>query len=206
MSTGDDLKLVSTDGFRLSLLTLKKEESLPSMIVPSQFLSEVSKLIDEDEVSFSYSQEEKILAFHIGSHDLHTRLIDGEFPPFEKVIPTDKKTTVTVDREEFLRNVKLVSIFAREFSSVIILKVEKEGVVLLPKTGSDSANVVKQDAVVEGEVQRIAFNYKFLVDFLSNSSAKKIVIELLRGDAPALFKSEGQDNFIHIIMPIRIQE
>lgn len=206
VSTGDDLKLVSTDGFRLSLLTLKKEESLPSMIVPAPFLSEVAKLIDEDEVSFSYSQEEKILAFHIGSHNLYTRLIDGEFPPFEKVIPTDKKTIVIIDREEFLRNVKLVSIFAREFSSVIILKVEKEGVVLLPKTGGDSANVVKQDAVVEGEAQRIAFNYKFLVDFLSNSSAKKIVIELLRGDAPALFKSEGQDNFIHIIMPIRIQE
>lgn len=206
VSTGDDLRLVSTDGFRLSLLTLKKEENLPSMIVPASFLSEVVKLIDEDEVSFSYSQEEKILAFHIGHHDLYTRLIDGEFPPFEKVIPTDKKTTVTVDREEFLRNVKLVSIFAREFSSVIVLKVDKEGITLMPKTGDGNANVVKGDAEVVGDDQKIAFNFKFLADFLSNASSKKIVIELLRGDAPAVFKSEGHDNFIHIIMPIRIQD
>lgn len=206
VSTGDDLKMVSTDGFRLSLLTLKKEDALPSMIVPAPFLLEVSRLIDEDEVSFSYSPEEKILAFHIGQHDLYTRLIDGEFPPFEKVIPADKKTTISVDREDLLRNVKLVSIFAREFSSVVVLRAEKDGIVLMPKTGDGNANVVKQDAEVEGEDQKIAFNYKFLLDFLSNSPSKKIVVELLRGDAPAVFKSEGQDNFIHIIMPVRIQD
>lgn len=206
VSTGEDLKMVSTDGFRLSLLTLKKEEALPSMIVPAAFLSEVAKLIDEDEIAFNYSEAEKILVFHVGHHDLYTRLIDGEYPPFERVIPTDRKTTITVDREEFLRNVKLVSIFARDFSSVIVLKTEKEGFVLMPKTGDGNANVVHQDAIVEGEEQKIAFNFKFLIDFLNNSSSKKVVIELLRGDAPAVFKSEGHENFIHIIMPVRIQE
>ncbi len=206
VSSGSDLRLVSTDGFRLSLLTLKKEDGLPSMIVPSSFLSEAVKLMDEDEVSFSYSPTEKVLAFYVGPHELYTRLIDGEYPPFEKVIPTDKKTTVTVDREELLRNVKLISIFAREFSSVVVLKAEKGGVVLMPKTGEGNTNIVRQDADVDGDEQKIAFNYKFLVDFLNNGDSKKIIIELLRGDAPAVFKSEGHNNFIHIIMPVRIQD
>jgi DNA polymerase-3 subunit beta len=201
----DGLKLVSTDGFRLSLLTLKKEETFPPMIVPAQFLSEVVRLIDSEEIHFSYSEGEKTLVFYIGEHDLYTRLIEGDYPPYEKVIPTDKKTTVVIDREELLRNVKLVSIFARDFSNVVVLNIEKGIVSITPKAGESDKNVVTADAVVEGEPQKIAFNYKFLIDFLSNATSKKIIIELLRSDAPAVFKSESADNFIHIIMPVRIQ-
>ena len=200
-----DLKLVSTDGFRLSLLTLKKEEALPSMVVPAQFLTEVVRLISEDEISFSYSPEEKTLVFYVGEHELYTRLIEGEYPPYEKVIPTDKKTTAIVDREEFLRDVKLVSIFARDYSNVVVLNIEKGGISIRPKTGEADKNVVASEAEVIGEPQKIAFNYKFLIDFLTNTTSKKITIELLRSDAPAVFRPEGTDNFIHIIMPVRIQ-
>lgn len=201
----DALRLVSTDGFRLSLLTLKKEEAFPSMIVPAQFLIEVARLIEGEEVNFSYSPEEKTLVFYVGGHDLYTRLIEGDYPPYEKVIPSDKKTTAVVDREEFLRNVKLVSIFARDFSNVVVLNIKKGELTVAPKTGESEKNIVSAEAEVDGEPQKIAFNYKFLLDFLTNSSSKKVVLELLRSDAPAVFKSEGADNFIHIIMPVRIQ-
>lgn len=200
-----DLKLVSTDGFRLSLLTLKKEEIIPSMIVPSQFLLEAVRLISEDEISFSYSPEEKALVFYIGDNELYTRLIEGDYPPYEKVVPADKKTTAVLDREEFLRNVKLVSIFARDYSNVVVLNIDRGAVSIKPKTGDSEKNVVTAEADVDGEPQKIAFNYKFLIDFLTNTSSKKVAIELLRSDAPAVFKSEGVDNFIHIIMPVRIQ-
>ena len=63
-----------------------------------------------------------------------------------------------------------------------------------------------QDAKIEGESQKIAFNYKYLIDFLNQASKKKIVIELLRSDAPVVFRIEGVSNFFHIIMPVRIQE
>ncbi|KKP67631.1 MAG: polymerase III subunit beta protein [Candidatus Roizmanbacteria bacterium GW2011_GWA2_35_19] len=202
----DALKLVSTDGFRLSLLNLKKEIEIPSMIVPANFLMEAMRLFDEDEVTMSHSPEEKALVFSSDEHDLYTRLIEGDYPPFERVIPSSKKTTVELDREEFLRNVKLASIFARDQSSVVVLKAEKDGVYLSPKTGESQGNIMYQEAKVEGEIQRIAFNFKFLLDLLSNSRSKKVIIELLRGDAPALFRLEGVNNFIHIIMPVRIQE
>ncbi|OGK53233.1 DNA polymerase III subunit beta [Candidatus Roizmanbacteria bacterium RIFCSPLOWO2_01_FULL_44_13] len=201
----EGLKMISTDGFRLSLLTLKKEESLPSMIIPAQFLNEVMRLITEDEIGFSYSPEEKTMVFYVGDCELYTRLIEGDYPPYEKVIPTDKKTTAAVDREEFLRNVKLVSIFARDYSNVVVLNIEKGEVSIRPKTGDTEKNVVVSEAAVEGEPQKIAFNYKFLIDFLTNTTSKKIIIELLRSDAPAVFKPDGVDNFIHIIMPVRIQ-
>jgi len=200
-------RLVTTDGFRLSLYDFKESLPISSMIIPSVFLSEINRLIgSEKEVFFSFNDKEKVLTFYIKDDELSTRLIEGEYPPFEKVIPTDKKTTVVVDREDFLRNVRLVSVFARDFSSIIILETADNSLKLSPKTGDKEENITYQEAEIKGEKQKIAFNYKFLIDFLTNLSSKKIIIELVRSDSPAVFKSEKNENFLHIIMPVRIQE
>lgn len=206
VAADDGLKIVSTDGFRLSLLNLKREAVFPAAIVPASFLREAMKIIEEEDVSFSYSPQEKILVFFSRDEELYTRLIEGDFPPFERVIPQDKKTTITLDREELLRNVKLVSIFTRESSNVVVLKTAKDEVVITPKTSPNETNVARQEAKVEGEDQKIAFNYRFLLDFLGSVTSEKITIELLRGDAPAVFKAGNLSGFIHIIMPVRIQE
>ncbi len=203
----ENLQLVATDGFRLSLLTLKKDLPFSSMIIPAGFLINAQRFINkETEIEFSYLKEEKLLAFFIGENDIYVRMIEGEYPPFEKVIPTEKKTTVIIDSEEFLRSVKLVSVFSKEFSNIIIMEVEKDSVKFIPKVGQGEEDVVFQEAKIEGDSQKIAFNYKYLIDFLSHVPKKKIIIELLRSDAPVVFKIEGINNFFHIIMPVRIQE
>ncbi len=200
-------QIVTTDGFRLSLLNLKNEIPLSSIIVPASFLSEANKLIeDEEEVSFSFQEEERLLVFYLKKRELFTRLIEGEYPPYERVIPVEKKTTIVLNKDDFLRNVKLVSVFARDFSNIVILEINKEGLKLSPKTGQKDENTAFQEAEITGDGQKIAFNYKFLVDFLTNIPSKKITIELLRSDSPAVFKGEKNDNFLHIIMPVRIQE
>ncbi|PIP63887.1 DNA polymerase III subunit beta [Candidatus Roizmanbacteria bacterium CG_4_9_14_3_um_filter_33_18] len=207
VTNNEDLQLVATDGFRLSLLTLKKDLPFSSMIIPTGFLINTQRLINnEKEIEFSYLKNEKLLAFFIGENDIYVRMIEGEYPPFEKVIPIEKKTTVTIDADEFLRSVKLVSVFSREFSNIIIMEVEKGSVKFIPKVGQGEEDVVYQEAKIEGETQKIAFNYKYLIDFLNQASKKKVIIELLRSDAPAVFKIEGVNNFFHIIMPVRIQE
>jgi len=203
----ENLQLVSTDGFRLSLLTLKKNLPFSSMIIPSGFLIHTQRFINKEiEIEFSYLKDEKLLVFFIGDNDIYVRMIEGEYPPFQKVIPTEKKTTVTIDADEFLRSVKLVSVFSRDFSNIIIMEVEKDSVKFIPKVGQGEEDVVYQEAKIEGESQKIAFNYKYLIDFLNSASKKKVIIELLRSDAPVVFKIEGINNFFHIIMPVRIQE
>ena len=207
VTNDDELQLVTTDGFRLSLLTLKKDLPFSSMIIPAGFLSNTQRFINkETEIEFSYLNSEKLLAFFIGDNDVYVRMIEGEYPPFEKVIPVEKKTTVIIDSDEFLRSVKLVSVFTKEFSNIIIMEVEKDSVKFIPKVGREEEDVVYQEAKIEGETQKIAFNYKYLIDFLNCASKKKIIIELLRSDAPVVFKIEGVGNFFHIIMPVRIQE
>jgi DNA polymerase-3 subunit beta len=177
------------------------------MIVPSSFLSEaISFMKEEENVELNYSDKEKLINFKIGKHNLYSRLIEGEYPPFEKVIPTDKKTVIELDKEELLRNIRLISIFVRDVSNVIIFQTTTDSLELKPKTEAKGGNSTQQEAVIKGDEQRIAFNYKFLIEFLNNLEGKKVTVELLRSDAPALFKSDKYPNLIHIIMPVRIQE
>lgn len=205
--TQDDLLLVATDGFRLSLVKTKKESSFPSCIIPAAFLSELMKYLKTAKmVSFVYSPKEKMVCFTIDNTKLYSRLIDGEFPAFEKVIPTEKVSTAIVSKDELLRNVKLISVFARDYSNVIIMEFSKEGLRLRPKVEGGDENVTHQDITLEGEDQRVAFNYRYVLDFLQHIDDKNVVVELLRSNAPVVFKPEKNSAVLHIIMPVRLQE
>ncbi|NMB84006.1 DNA polymerase III subunit beta [Candidatus Roizmanbacteria bacterium] len=204
--TNDDLTMVTTDGFRLSLVKTEKQADWPSFIIPAVFFDEVYKIISEEEsVDFTYSSDEKLIYLQVGENDFYSRLIDGEFPPFERVIPEKTVTKVILDKEEFLRGVKQVSVFARELSSVILLNFSKEGLIIKPKS-EEGKNETFVETKMEGDEQKIAFNYKFLTDFLTRVVEKNIMVEILRPDAPVVFKIKGRDNYLHLIMPVRIQE
>ena len=205
--SGEDLIMVATDGFRLSLIRTKKEIEIPSVIIPSNFLLEALRLIGAaEETRFGYLKEEKIVVFSAGETELYSRLIEGDFPPYEKVIPSQKVTTATIDREELLRGVKIASVFARDFSNIITLSFKRAGLEIRPKTDGSQENAAFSEALLEGEEQKIAFNFKFLLDFLNHVDGKKIIVEILRPDAPIVFRTDKYPQFIHIIMPVRIQE
>jgi len=198
---------VATDGFRLSLLETKKEIELPQILVPANFLDEVLRIIkNEKEVSLLFSNKEKMIVFKTEDGEFFSRTIEGEFPPFEKVIPAETKTKIVVESEEFLRNIRIISVFARDSSNIIVLKLNKEGLRLRPKTENNGDNDAYQEGEFEGEEQTIAFNLKFLVDLLNHLDDKKIKIELFRSDAPAVFRTSAIPGYLHIIMPVRIQE
>lgn len=203
----DETRMVSTDGFRLSLLKTKKENKLPTALVPAETLTEAIRLIgEEEEIEIGYLEEEKMVVFYFGEDTLFTRLIEGEFPPFEKVIPTEKKTTVKLDKEEFLKNIKIISVFAKERSNIIVLEFKKDGLILRPKLEGDEKDTAFQEIEMEGDEQKVAFNFKFILDFLNQAEGERIIIEVLRPDAPVVFRTEKNRDFLHIIMPVRIQE
>lgn len=206
ISVDEETQIVATDGFRLSVYSLKTKLPIVSAIIPNSFLSEVLKIALDDKIDFSYQEDEKIITFFIGSAELSTRLIEGEYPPYDRVIPSSFKTRVTLDKDEFLRNIKLVSVFAKDFSNIVLLEFEKDGVKISPKTSTKEENLSYQEAQVEGDFMKIAFNSKFLIDFLSRVNSKKIIIELNQPDSPTVFKIHENNDFLHIIMPVRIQD
>lgn len=207
VSQKEDMVIASTDGFRLSLLRMKNDMNLPSMLIPGPFLKEILYFLKEEkEIGFSYSGAEKMVVFRSGEKEFFSRLIEGDFPPFEKVIPSEVKTKITIEREDFLRNIKLVSVFARDYSNIIICDFQKEGLHIKPKIEGEGENDIFQDIEIEGEGQKIAFNFKFILDFLNNINYKNITIEILRPDAPVVFKTKENKDFLHLIMPVRVQE
>lgn len=206
LAQDDELTLVSTDGFRLSLIKTKNNQKFFSMLVPGDFLSEVLKFLKEEkEVGLTASDKDKTILFRVGDNEFYSRLIDGDFPPYDKVVPVEKKTTVVVDREELLKNVKVIAVFARDFSNIVLCDFKKDGIYLTPKIEGEEKSSAFQEAEFEGEEQKVAFNFKFLIDFLGHSTSKKVAIEILRPDAPVVFRLEGNKEFLHIIMPVRIQ-
>lgn len=203
----DELLIVSTDGFRLSLLKQKSKGVLSSMIIPAEFLRELIRNISkETKVTFIYSKKENIVRFKVQEDIFYTRLIDGEFPPFEKVVPSEKATSIVLKKDDLLRNTKLISIFARDYSNVIVYEFTKEGLILRPKKEANKENTTTQDIQLDGEPNTVAFNFRYVLDFLNHTKASDIIIEVLRSDAPVVFKEKGNEEFMHIIMPVRIQE
>ena len=137
---------------------------------------------------------------------IYSRLIDGEFPNVEKIIPDSFKTRVILDKELFTQAVKTTSIFARGAANIIKMKIEKEGLRLsanTPQVGEESDYV---EAKVEGEESEVAFNFRFLLDLLSNFPEKELVFESSGPLSPGVFKPKSDKiSFLHIIMPVRVQ-
>jgi DNA polymerase III subunit beta len=204
------ISLVATDGYRLSLDSVEvndKKEEL-HVILPAQSLSEVVRIADEQkikEVDFTIIDKKNQVVFSMPNISIFSRLIDGEYPNIEKIIPSDFKTKITISRDDFYQTVKTASLFARGAANIVKIKVEKDGLRLSANTPQVGENQDFVEAKVEGEELEIAFNYRFLLDLLSNFPEEEIVIEMSSSLSPGVFKTPKYPSFLHIIMPVRVQ-
>lgn len=204
---GKELTLVATDGFRLSQnkMSLDKTQKTQKVILPKSTLTEVLRLADEEEISFFLNQAERQVVFGIGGTILSSRMIEGEFPNFEKIIPKDSSTKIVLDKEEFLRAVKLASVFARESANIIKIIAKKEEVRFSAEAAAAGSQEGKVEAKVEGEVVEIAFNYRFLEELLAVIPGETVSISLAGAVVPAVFTDPTNPPFLHLIMPVRLQ-
>lgn len=205
---------VATDGYRLSLKQTKittTSADKKTIIIPGRTLKEVVPLVDRGEgqgssVGLFLGEKENQVEFWVGTDVLVGRLIEGEFPAYEKIIPRGVATSATMDRDEFLRCVRGAAIFARGSANIIKLAVEKEGVIVSANAPQVGETQLFVGAKIEGEENQIAFNSRFVVDFLASVDGKEIVFEMTGPLNPGVFKVKGEAGFFHLIMPVRIQE
>lgn len=202
--------LVSTDGFRLSQVftAIDGIKDSKRFIIPKNALSELPRLPSEDEdIEFSFKKADNQVIFATTNTVLSSRIIEGDFPDFEKIIPRDTKIKVNTDKEEFLRAVKLASVFARDAANVVKIKLNQKGFELLAESSQSGNEKTQIDAKIEGvkESFLIAFNYRFLEDLLSALKGDSVNMEFSEPNAPALFLDPNNKDFLHIIMPVRLQ-
>jgi DNA polymerase-3 subunit beta len=211
------LTIVATDGFRLSqkkieLGSQKTQKDLGAVIVPKLILSELSRLgTEEGEIDFCLLEKEKQVVFGTEEAVLSSRLLEGEYPDFEKIIPKGSTLKVLVDKEEFERAVKLASVFARDAANVVKIKVLKDGIKVSSESGQSGSQETKVDAKVEAssggsaDSFEIAFNYHFLEDFLHSVKGEEVKMEFTTPDKAGVFTDSGDKNYLHLIMPVKVQ-
>lgn len=200
--------MVSTDGFRLSIITQPLKENFPQVTIPAHIIAEVIKLSKEKKnPKVTISPEQKLIKFNIGDTTIYSRLIDGDFPPYERVIPKTLTTTTKLNRQDFIKNIRLVSVFARDQSDVVIFNIKKTGLYLRPKAQQKKTSEIYQELEsFDGEETKIAFNYKYVLEFLNNVSTESVIIQFNQSTTPGVFKSNDSSNNLHIIMPLRTEE
>ncbi|MBI3385162.1 DNA polymerase III subunit beta [Candidatus Gottesmanbacteria bacterium] len=211
----NQLQFVATDGFRLSLKKIKpqggKKEEAPDLLIPARALIEAGKISSEKddeegkEIKLVLLKDGNQAVFSWEDTTLVSRLIDGKFPPFEKIIPGEFTTRVVFDKEEFLKSIKLAAIFARESANIIKIKVSDQKIKVSANTPQVGENENEVEAKVEGGESEIAFNSRYLLEYLSSAPGEQVEMELTGPLAPGVFKTPGDASALHIIMPVRVQ-
>jgi DNA polymerase-3 subunit beta len=204
------LSLVATDGFRLSRKTfsLKTVKGVDSVVIPKGVLGELSRTFSEDgEILFNVQEKEKQVIFGIGDTILTSRLLEGEYPDFEKIIPKSSTIKVLVDKEEFMRAVKLASIFARESANIVKIKILKDSINVSAESSAAGSQETKVDAKIESSEKdfEIAFNYRFVEEFLHSVSGEEVKMEFSGVSSPGVFTDTSNSSYLHLIMPVKVQ-
>ncbi len=202
------LNLVATDGYRLSLSSVGEFDfPVEKIIVPKSILNEIVRFADADEYfEFGYDGSENMVVFKLRDAIFFSRIIDGEYPDFEKIIPQEFKTKVFLDKEDMIRGLKLASVFAKESSNVVRILIDSTSgkARFLAENQLSGSQESIFDANVEGDDLEIGFNYKFLLDFVESVKGERVKMSFNNSSSPAEFRDISNKNYLHIIMPVKI--
>lgn len=222
--TKDAVTMVATDGYRLSFQRVAVSSAaggnLPvKMIVPARAMIEVNKLIAEStgedsevgNVEMIIAEGLNQLNAKIGNVEFTTRLIEGSFPPWQKIIPDKFTSLVNANREELVRLIRIASIFARDSGNIIKLTIgSKDGSgtsVLKVAAGNKQvgSNEAEMEVALSGRGGEIAFNFRYLLEMLSSVDSEDINFQMIESLNPGKLTVPGNQDYFYIVMPVRLQ-
>jgi len=210
----DQVKLTTTDSFRLSEKTLpveKKLEKEVSFILPQKTAKEIINIFNEKEgklkIYFSPNQvlfENQMTETPHPHIQLMSKLIEGEYPNYQEIIPKKYQTQVVLNKQDFFSQIKLASLLSGKINEVKLkISPKKSEVEILsqnPELG-EHHSVLK--GKINGESLEVSFNYKFLLDGLLNIKTPEVSFELSKEEGPAVLKPVDDPNYLYVVMPIK---
>lgn len=202
----DNLEIVATDGRRLSYIkkTLKMDKSIQlELIIPAKTIHELQKLGELEGQSLRIINLKNQVVFRFKDGFIISRLIEGHFPDFEKVIPATKKLTSKIARHDFLAVIRRAYLLTSKEAQGVKLDLLKNKILVSAK--APNLGELKEEIAVEntGENMTIGFNPVFLIDVLKNITDESILFELNDADKPGVIKKESGD-YLCVIMPMQI--
>jgi len=209
-----DMSLVATDGHRLALVSVtrngngkdKKATDEIRAILPKKTLGELGRLLGEGDGDIGYERGENHLFFQVGDRMLISRMIDGQFPAYERVIPKGNDKHIEFERDRLTNAVKRVALLSNERSRAVKIQIDK-GKVDVTSSSPDLGEAKETLPVdYDGASMQICFNAQYVLDFLAAVSTDVVSLELKDEVSQAVMKpigAEGYD-YTYVIMPMRV--
>jgi DNA polymerase III subunit beta len=210
----ENMSLVATDGHRLALVTVTRDGTDTAVksgeeikkILPKKTLLELGKLLTEGEGDILYESGENHLFFEVASRVLVSRMIDGQFPAYERVIPKGNDKLIEFERERLTNAVKRVALLSNERSRAVKFEIDK-GKVEVTSSSSEFGEAREQLLVdYAGAPMTISFNAQYVLDFLNVVETDIVSLSLKDEVSQAVMKPVGADgyDYTYVIMPMRI--
>jgi DNA polymerase-3 subunit beta len=217
----DSMSLVATDGHRLALVNVARESKAPKggegapgagdveenrAILPKKTLGELARLLSEGDGEVNYERGENHLFFNVGDRMLISRMIDGQFPAYERVIPKGNDKHIEFERDRLTNAVKRVALLSNERSRAVKFQIDK-GKVDVTSSSPDLGEAHETLPVeYSGTAMQICFNAQYVLDFLSAVTTDIVALELKDEASQAVMKPVGAEgyDYTYVIMPMRV--
>jgi DNA polymerase III subunit beta len=213
---GETVTLAAADNYRIAVRTLTVARPVGAeltIVVPARSYAELIRILpdNDDPIEITVTPNRSQVLFHVEGTDLVSRLIEGQFPNYEPVVPKQDAWTAraVVDREAFLAGTRRASIFARDSANIVKVEVGGDGsdggagIAITAHAADVGDNADSLEAAVEGSPTTIAFNARYLIDVLANLGSDEAALELSGPLAPGVVRGVGKDDYVHVIMPVR---
>lgn len=199
------LRLVTTDSYRLAMCDLDGLAVLgegQNVLVPSRALKELARIVgDEEEITLSLGEQNA--SFSVGGAVVTTRLIEGDFPNYNRLIPDTHENRLTIDRENLLNALRRVRLLAQE-STPIRMSMSADGLEVAAVAQEVGEAHESLEAQYQGEDLMVAFNPEYLIDGIEVCPGSQVMLETIGELKPALLKSSEDPNFLYLLMPVRV--
>ena len=207
-----EMSLVATDGHRLAIVTVARESQNQKdadevrAILPKKTLGELARLLNEGDGDIAYERGENHLFFDVGGRLLISRMIDGQFPAYERVIPKGNDKHIEFERDRLTNAVKRVALLSNERARAVKIQIDKGKVDVT--SSSPDLGEAKETLPVDynGTAMQICFNAQYVLDFLSAVSTDVVSLELKDEVSQAVMKPVGAEgyDYTYVIMPMRV--
>ena len=201
------LRSVATDGHRLARAEIEApagSEGMPGIIIPRKTVSELQKLVDAPDVKVTTELSDTKIRFTIGSVVLTSKLIDGTFPDYQRVIPTGNDKKLVIDRQSFAQAVDRVSTISSDRGRAVKLSIAP-GQITLTVNNPDSGSATEEVAVdYDSDPIDIGFNAKYLLDVAAQLTGNEALFMLADAGSPTLIHDPADEHALYVLMPMRV--
>ncbi len=209
------MEMAATDGFRLSVEKFRSEvlDKDFAVVLGAKVLQEVGKVLREysgenaGNVECALSKEGTQLIFALPDGNLFmTRILEGVFPPYNKIIPKSYSTRVIFKSDELLRTVRSASLFARSGASILKTTIDPSAGVIRLSSATEQVGEFSGEVsgTIEGSANTIAFNSRYLLDFLGKTKSQDLIFEMNSANQPGVWRVPDLPEYLHVIMPVLV--